>query len=79
MKVSDLIELLAERYDPDDEIYVEWWDKGVFDHDPETPISDEAWGQAVEVAQANPIEYAMGAIYDQLWDALEDAMTSGEM
>lgn len=71
MKVSEAIKIL-NGYKPDDDIYIEWWGKEMFDHDEDNPIDSEDWHEACEVVQNNPSEWAMGLIFDQLESALYD-------
>lgn len=45
MKISELIEALQEKNNPDEEILVIWWEKRNFDYsdDDELKLTDEAW------------------------------------
>ena len=70
MKVSDVLRIMAER-DPNEHIYIEWWDRELFEYDAENPIPDEAWKKACEEAQNNPNEWAMQTIFEQIEDALQ--------
>jgi|AACY02.2.fsa_nt_gi hypothetical protein len=51
MKVSEVIDRLGV-YKPDDEIYIEWWDKDLaksFSYmDDDAELTDEEWGAAVD-------------------------------
>lgn len=70
MKVSDAIKMLSDNYQPNDDIYIEWWGKEVFDHDEDNAISDDDWAVAVSIVEDNPSEWAMGLIFDELETAL---------
>lgn len=76
MKVSEVIKLL-NAYKPDDEIYVEWWDKSMFDHDEHNPVTDEQWREAVKQVATFPDEWAVGTLFDQLETAIYNAKQSG--
>ena len=69
MKVSTVIKLLS-TYRPDDEIFVEWWSKEMFDHDENNPIDNEDWEQAVAQVEAFPDEWAVGTLFDQVETAI---------
>ncbi len=70
MKVSQAIRMLNDNYQPDDEIYIEWWGKDVFDYSEDNPVTDEEWSIAVESAENKPDEMAMSIIYEQLENAI---------
>jgi hypothetical protein len=72
MRVEQAIKMLSDNYQPNDDIYIEWWGKEVLDPDGENPISDDDWAVAVSIVEDNPSEWAMGIIFDQLESALYD-------
>jgi hypothetical protein len=47
MKVSQAIEML-QTYNQDEEICISWWCKDLFNDGDLSPISDEAWDNAVK-------------------------------
>jgi hypothetical protein len=69
MRVSEAIKLL-NTYKPDDDIYIEWWSKEMFDHDTDNPVLDDDWREAVKQVATFPDEWAIGTLFDQLETAL---------
>ena len=48
MRVSELIKNLQERYNPDDELVVDYWDKDLIEQWNGSPIDDLLWSEFVE-------------------------------
>ena len=48
MKVQEIIERLNRDYQPDTELYVEWWDKEIVERFADANLLDEEWTQVVE-------------------------------
>ena len=68
MLVSQIIEVLQERYSPDTELFIEWWDKEGIPTN--MPISDDIWARAVEIAEDGDQSYPNGMISEMLFDAV---------
>jgi len=54
MKISDIVEHLQEKYDPNDEIVIAWWDRDLFakydpDKDDDIPLTKKEWTRALEL------------------------------
>lgn len=52
MKISDIVEHLQEKYEPNDEIVIAWWDRDLFsnydpDKDDDIPLTKEEWSLAL--------------------------------
>lgn len=50
MKVAEIIERLNRDYQPDTEIYIEWWDKELIEQfaNEDEPLSEDQWVEIVE-------------------------------
>ena len=54
MKISDIVEHLQEKYHPNDEIVIAWWDRDLFpkydpDKDDDIPLTNKEWSRALEL------------------------------
>lgn len=70
MKVSQAIEML-QAYNQDEEICISWWCKDLFNDGDLSPISDEAWDNAVEEFDN---EEGYQHINSTVWELLHDAI-----
>ena len=68
MLVRQIIEVLQERYSPETELFIEWWDKeGIAQGE---AISDDIWARAVEIAEDGDQSYPNSMISEMLFDAV---------
>jgi hypothetical protein len=89
MRVSDVIRILTDEYDPDDEIIIEWWSKTLFDsvfserpdrHEGEF-IPDEVWGDAVMSVENGEFgwqDWAFESMYSEVEESWERYIREGE-
>ena len=79
MKVSEVIDRLGV-YKPDDEIYIEWWDKDLglsFSSNAGGVLTDEEWGAAVDHLE-NRERLDQSLVADAIGDAV-DQVVNGEI
>jgi hypothetical protein len=75
MKASHAIKLLSE-ISPDEEIAISWWERDLFTDRDGTPVSDDAWINAVAVFDANG---GYDSVNQLVWDYLNyDIKQEGE-
>lgn len=74
MKVKDLIDRLQSNYKPDDELFVEYWDKECVEgYGTSRKLSEDEWASAVEEMENGEFAYQSYAA-DLLVDKAEEAM-----
>ena len=63
MQVSKIIEVLQSRYQPDQELMVDWWDEGQFiEHCQSKGLTIPEWSDAVEW-----YECSLGVDISEVW------------
>ena len=70
MKVSKAIELLS-KYNPDEEIIIEWWDRFFIQIDDEG-IPLETWNFVADSYEFN--EYTYSNMFNEIEQAIDEAM-----
>ena len=50
MKVSKVIEILTDWFEPDDEIMIHWVEQDDFFYIDDKPVDDKLWKKACEIA-----------------------------
>ena len=70
MKVSKAIELLS-KYNPDEEIIIEWWDRFFIQIDDEG-IPLETWNFVADGYEFN--EYTYSNMFNEIEQAIDEAM-----
>lgn len=74
MKVKDLIERLQSFYKPDDELFVEYWDKETVEsYGTSREMTEDEWVSAVEEMENGEFAYQSYAA-DLLVEKAEEAM-----
>jgi hypothetical protein len=66
MRVRDIIQSLQERYQPDDNLVVFWWDNSTFDIATEDEL--KVWDSVVDDIQEGflPAEEQLGAVIGEM-------------
>ena len=77
MLVSQIIEVLQERYTPDTELFVEWWDKEGIEYGMDEPMTNDTWSRAVEIAEDADQSYPNNIVREILFDAVARAESDG--
>lgn len=77
MKVSEIIERLNRDYQPDTELYVEWWDKETVELfvSQDDPITDDDWVRVVEKMEDGERQdqsMVADAFIDMFYDVTEE-------
>lgn len=75
MKISDIVEHLQEKYHPNDEIVIAWWDRDLFpkydpDKDDDIPLSKEEWTRALELMARDSSSWADN-ISEKMYDFIK--------
>ena len=74
MQVKTLIENLQRFYKPEDEIFVEYWDKGTVEgYGTSRPMTDEEWVAVVETMEQGEF-YHQSLAAEQLVETAEEEM-----
>lgn len=81
MKVSEIIERLNRDYQPDTELYVEWWDKEIVESfvSQDEPISDDDWTRIVEKMEDGERQdqsMVADAFVDMFYDVAEEVQNT---
>lgn len=81
MKVKDLIERLQSYYKPDDELFVEYWDKETVEaYGTSRKMDDDEWTSAVEVMENGEFAYQSHAaelLVEKAEEAMEESKNVG--
>jgi hypothetical protein len=77
MKVAEIIERLNRDYQPDTELYVEWWDKETVESfvSQDDPITDDDWVRVVEKMEDGERQdqsMVADAFIDMFYDVTEE-------
>lgn len=74
MKVKDLIENLQRYYKPEDEIFVEYWDKGTVEsYGTSRKMTDDEWAAVVETMEDGEF-YHQSLAAEKLVETAEEEM-----
>lgn len=74
MKVKDLIDRLQSYYKPDDELFVEYWDKETVEsYGVSQPLTEDEWLDTVEAMENGEFAYQSYAA-DLLVEKAEEAI-----
>lgn len=78
MKVKDIITNLTERYSPDDELVITWWDRDLFTLPTDTddrPVTADEWSDAVATFDnAGWGDYIDMVLFDTVYELVRDAV-----
>lgn len=71
MKVKDIIRQLSERYEPDTELVIAWWDRHLFHDERDADeygipdvVSRQVWDETVRRIDGDGWEDAVNGVYD---------------
>lgn len=70
MLVRQIIEVLQERYSPETELFIDWWDKEHIEYSTGETMGNDVWARAVEIAEDGDQSYPNSMISEMLFDAV---------
>lgn len=73
MLVRQIIEVLQERYSPETELFIEWWDKEGIEYSMGEAINNDVWARAVEIAEDGDQSYPNSMISEMLSNSIDYA------
>lgn len=78
MKAKDLIDRIQSNYKPDDQLFVEYWDKECVEgYGTSRKLSEDEWASAVEELENGEFFYQSSAA-GLLVDKAEEAISGGK-